>query len=83
MVLFEPNLSFQEYYYIEKMLCAQTMEFLDDTFSSSAFRAFSLRQFRALRAFKSDWLGLDKLNEKPEFQASMCCTLAMQGNVLE
>jgi hypothetical protein len=62
----------QDYYYVERLLCQETMDFLDESFSSSDYRAFSIRQFRALRAFKSDWLGLDKLNEKAEFQASMC-----------
>jgi hypothetical protein len=61
---------FKEIYYIERLLATQTMDFLEGTFSTPDYRAFTLRQFRAMYGFKSDSIGIDKLNENPDFQAS-------------
>jgi hypothetical protein len=66
----------QELYYIERMLSAEAMDYLETVFSTPNYRAFTIRQFRSLHAFKSDWLGLEKLNENPEFQASIECIVS-------
>jgi hypothetical protein len=39
---------FKEIYYIERLLATQTMDFLEGTFSTPDYRAFTLRQFRAM-----------------------------------
>jgi hypothetical protein len=75
---------FKEIYYIERLLATKTMDFLEQTFSTPDYRAFTLRQFRAMYGFKSDFIGMDKLNENPDFQVSnneplvlprnACCT---------